>query len=99
MAFIAEARHELVRLRWPSAAKLVRDGRALRCAGFAFEFVTLVPQPFWLLMVLLPNWKGTRLLFEPIQPIAVLSLLHLLIVVLSTQGTPETGTAPLDELK
>ena len=64
--------------------------------GFAFEFVTLVPQPFWLLMVLLPNWKGTRLLFEPIQPIAVLSLLHLLIVVLSTQGTPETGTAPLE---
>ena len=22
-----------------------------------FELVTLVPQPFWLLLILLPNWK------------------------------------------
>ena len=62
----------------------------------AFEFVTLVPQPFWLLLVFAPNWKGTRAIFEPIQPLAALSLAHLLIVVLSTQGTPETGTAPLE---
>ena len=64
--------------------------------GAAFEFVTLVPQPFWLLMAFLPNWKGTRAIFESIQPIALLSLVHLFIVVLSTQGSPETGTAPLD---
>ena len=30
-----------------------------------FELVTLVPQPFWLLLILLPNWKVTRALFEP----------------------------------
>ena len=64
--------------------------------GAAFEFVTLVPQPFWLLIVFAPNWKGTRAIFEPIQPIALIALVHLFIVVLSTQGSPETGTAPLD---
>ena len=64
--------------------------------GFAFEVVTLVPQPFWLLLVFLPNWRGTRLLFEPIAPLGVLALFHLFIVVASAQGSPETGTAPLD---
>ena len=64
--------------------------------GAAFEFVTLVPQPFWLLIVFAPNWKGTRAIFEPIQPIAFMALVHLFIVVLSTQGSPETGTAPLE---
>ena len=58
--------------------------------------MTLIPQPFWLLLVFLPNWKGTRLLFEPIQPLAFLCALHLMIVGLSAGGTPETGTAPLD---
>ena len=61
----------------------------------AFEAVTLFPQPFWLLLVLLPNWRGTRVLFEPIGPIAVLAILHLLIVVLSPQA-PAADTAPLD---
>ena len=27
-----------------------------------FELVTLVPQPFWLLLILLPNWKVPALL-------------------------------------
>jgi hypothetical protein len=64
--------------------------------AFAFEFVTLVPQPFWLLMVLAPNSKVTRAVFEPIEPLAALALAHLLIVGLSTQGSPDTGTAPLE---
>ena len=92
-----------------------------------FELVTLVPQPFWLLLILLPNWKvcaaslngtlrhtagriligilpgrrpaalhpftharptpqGTRAVFEPIWPLALLGLVHLGIVGLSTQG-------------
>lgn len=51
----------------------------------AFEFVTLVPQPFWLLLVLVPNWKGTRFIFEPIWPLALLCLAHSLVVYLSTQ--------------
>ena len=63
--------------------------------GAGFEFVTLVPQPFWLLLILLPNWKGTRFIFEPIWPLAVLALAHLAIVGFSTQGTPDV-TAPLD---
>ena len=60
-----------------------------------FEFVTLVPQPFWLLLVLLPKWKGTRVIFEPIWPLALLAVAHSLVVYLSTQGTPDV-TAPLD---
>lgn len=79
-----------------TAIDYLQAGPASDPVGFAFEFVTLVPQPFWLLMVLLPNWKGTRLLFEPIQPLAVLSLFHLLIVTsaISMNGTPDS--APLD---
>jgi hypothetical protein len=34
----------------------------------AFEFVTLIPQPLWLLMILLPKWSGTRAVFQPITP-------------------------------
>merc|ERR1740130_606844 len=60
-----------------------------------FELVTLVPQPFWLLLILLPNWKVTRAGFEPIWPLAILGLVHFGIVVLSTQGAPDV-TAPLD---
>ena len=45
----------------------------------AFEFVTLVPQPIWLLMVLLPSAAITRKIMEPIAPLAVLGLAHLLI--------------------
>ena len=62
----------------------------------AFEFVTLVPQPLWLLMILLPKWSGTRAIFQPIQPLAVLAFAHLLIVGVSTQGTEGVDTAPLD---
>jgi ABA DEFICIENT 4-like len=25
-----------------------------------FQFITLLPLPFWFLMVVLPNWRGTR---------------------------------------
>jgi len=62
----------------------------------AFAIVSFVPQPFWLLLVFLPNWKGTRALFEPIAPLALLALAHLAIVAVSVQGSPETGTAPLE---
>lgn len=62
----------------------------------AFEFVTLVPQPLWLLLVLLPQWKGTKAIFQPIEPLAVLALFHLLIVGFSTQGEVGVDTAPLD---
>lgn len=62
----------------------------------AFEFVTLVPQPIWLLMVLLPNAAITRKIMEPIAPLAVLGLAHLLIVALSTQGSIGVDTAPLE---
>lgn len=60
-----------------------------------FEIVTLVPQPFWLLLVLLPNWRGTRAIFEPIWPLALLAAVHLGIVVLSTQGSPEVTALAL----
>ena len=62
----------------------------------AFEFVTLVPQPLWLLMVFLPKWSGTKAIFQPIQPLAVLALAHFLVVALSTQGVEGVDTAPLD---
>ena len=61
----------------------------------AFEFVTLVPQPLWLLLIFLPKWSGTRALFRPIGPLALLAFAHLFIVVMSTQGGPDE-TAPLD---
>ena len=61
----------------------------------AFEFVTLVPQPLWLLLIFLPKWSGTRALFRPIGPVALLAFMHLYIVVMSTQGGPDV-TAPLD---
>ena len=62
----------------------------------AFAFVSFVPQPLWLLPILLPNWKVTRAIFEPITPLALLALAHLAIVLIAAQGQPETGTAPLE---
>ena len=44
--------------------------------------------------MLLPNWKGTRAIFEPIWPLAFLALAHSLIVIASPSA--ETGTAPLE---
>ena len=43
---------------------------ALDPIATAFEFVTLIPQPLWLLMILLPKWSGTRAIFQPITPYA-----------------------------
>ena len=62
----------------------------------AFEIVTFFPQPVWLLLVLLPKWRVTRRLMEPIGPIAGLALAHLAIVALATQGTIGVDTAPLE---
>lgn len=56
----------------------------------AFEVVTLLPQPFWLLMILLPNTGITRSVFGPIGPLAFLALAHLA----SNGPTIEFGTFP-----
>jgi len=91
MAAFGRASHSPVML---DAASVLANPLADPIAT-GFEVVTLLPQPFWLLLVFLPNWIGTRKLFEPIGPLALLALAHLLIVVLSTQGSPDV-TAPLD---
>ena len=77
-----------------TAAEILSDPLADPIAT-AFEFVTLVPQPLWLLLILLPKWTGTRAIFQPIQPLAVLALFHLVVVVFSTRGIVGVDTAPL----
>jgi hypothetical protein len=64
----------------------------------AFSIATFLPQPFWLLMVLLPNSKFTRRIMGGLQVPLLLCLLHFFIVSASiaTQGS-EGVTAPLSE--
>ena len=62
----------------------------------AFFFTTFVPQNFWLLLVIAPNWKWTRRIFEPLWPLCVVALAHLYIVGASAGKPPEAGTAPLE---
>ncbi|MEN9225265.1 MAG: ABA4-like family protein [Thermostichus sp. HHBFW_bins_43] len=37
--------------------------------------------PFWALMILLPGWKVTRKVMEPLLPIAVLAVVYLYLLV------------------
>ena len=79
------------------ATLLASAGSLADPVSTAFELVTFLPQPVWLLLVFLPNWKGTRALMEPIAPLAALALAHLVIVGFGVAHPfPEPGTAPLD---
>ena len=49
----------------------------------AFSVATFFPQPFWLLMILLPNWKGTKAIMGSWLPVITCSLVHLFIVIVS----------------
>lgn len=59
----------------------------------AFSWATFGPQPFWLLMILLPRWSGTRAVMRPLLPVVIFALIHLFIVVAS--AGQEGGTAPI----
>ncbi|KAL7473721.1 hypothetical protein ACHAXS_014288 [Conticribra weissflogii] len=61
----------------------------------AFTLATFLPQPLWLLLILLPKSPLTKSLFSTYVPITICSLLHLFIVV--TSITQPSGTAPLAE--
>mmetsp|Transcript_30222 Transcript_30222/g.61760 ORF Transcript_30222/g.61760 Transcript_30222/m.61760 type:complete len:247 (-) Transcript_30222:367-1107(-) len=61
----------------------------------AFTLATFLPQPLWLLLILLPKSPLTKSLFSTYTPITICSLLHLFIVL--TSITQPSGTAPLAE--
>lgn len=61
----------------------------------AFNLATFVPQPFWLLMILLPNVDITKRVMGSWAPIVLCSLIHLFIVVVS--ASQDQGTAPILE--
>lgn len=61
----------------------------------AFRAATFAPQPFWMLMILLPKWSGTKKIMGPLPTVLGLCLIHLFIVVVS--ATQPSGTAPISE--
>lgn len=60
-----------------------------------FSIGTFAPQPFWLLMIVAPNWSVTKTVIESWWPIIAFSLVHLAIVTIS--ATQTDGTAPILE--
>ena len=59
----------------------------------AFNVATFGPQPFWFLMILIPNVKLTRqIMGNWIIPI-IFTLIHLFIVIIS--ASQDQGTAPI----
>lgn len=61
----------------------------------AFNVATFLPQPFWLLMILVPNSDLTKKLMGSWFSIFLFSLVHLFIVIIS--ASQEDGTAPIAE--
>lgn len=61
----------------------------------AFDLATFIPQPFWLLMILLPNLGVTKKIMGSWYPIFGCSLIHLFIVIVS--ASQDQGTAPILE--
>jgi Domain of unknown function (DUF4281) len=61
----------------------------------AFTVATFAPQPFWLLMILLPNSTLTKRIMGGMQVPLLLCAVHLLIVLASLSA--DGGTAPLAE--
>ena len=63
----------------------------------AFTIATFLPQPFWLLMILLPNNKITKTIMGGLEIPLLCCLIHFFIVA-SSIGMDGTGvTAPLSE--
>ena len=60
-----------------------------------FSFATFGPQPFWLLMILLPNTGLTKRVMGSLDVIIFFALVHLFIVVASI--AQPGATAPLAE--
>mmetsp|Transcript_21072 Transcript_21072/g.31978 ORF Transcript_21072/g.31978 Transcript_21072/m.31978 type:complete len:225 (+) Transcript_21072:41-715(+) len=61
----------------------------------AFKAATFFPQPFWTLLVLLPNSGLTKKVMGGIEIVTICCLIHFFIVSASIV-IPEGGTAPLD---
>lgn len=61
-----------------------------------FNIATFGPQPFWLLMCILPNFSLTRKLMMPWTTVVFFALVHLMIVIASI-SQPD-GTAPITEV-
>jgi hypothetical protein len=47
--------------------------------------------PFWTLIILLPGWKVTRKVMEPLLPIAVLAVVYLYLLVTGFDGASLQG--------
>jgi len=61
----------------------------------AFAFATFGPQPFWLLMILLPKWDFTKKIMGNLDVIIFFALVHFFIV--SASIVQPGATAPLLE--
>lgn len=61
----------------------------------AFSVATFLPQPFWALLVLIPNSKITKKIMGGMEVVTLLCLVHFFIVSASI-GQPD-GTAPMAE--
>lgn len=61
----------------------------------ALKVATFAPQPFWLLMILLPKTEATKRIMGSWYPLLGCSLVHLFIVIVS--ASQDNGTAPILE--
>ena len=64
----------------------------------AFDVATFLPQPFWLLMIFLPNLSLTKSVMGNWSTIIGFSLVHLFIVITSVLQPDGAGTAPIAEV-
>lgn len=63
----------------------------------AFTVATFLPQPFWLLMIFLPNSQITRTVMGGLQVPLLCCLIHFFIVAASLAADGQGATAPLSE--
>lgn len=61
----------------------------------AFSVATFFPQPFWILLILLPNATVTKLILGDFKVVTLFCLVHLFIVLASI--SEPNGTAPMIE--
>lgn len=61
----------------------------------AFSVATFLPQPFWLLIVFLPNTGFTKKIMGGMEVVTLCALVHFFIVAVSIVAP--SGTAPIEE--
>jgi len=74
---------------------IAQNGVSAESIQNAFSVATFLPQPFWVLLTLLPNTGVTKKIMGGIEVVTLCSLVHFFIVAASI--LEPNGTAPMAE--